>query len=285
MASMSKRERDRSLPESPEGLPAPVTDAHTHLGMTVEWTGLPVSELVARAREVGVVRLVDVGTDLADCRAAVRNAESEPAVVAALAIHPNDAARLGAAELEHDLAEVEALLVSSERVRAVGETGLDYYRTTDPAAQCTQREVFARHIDWAKRFDLPLMIHERDAHYQVLDVLDAEGCPDKVMMHCFSGDADFARACAGRGFWLSFPGTVTFKANEYLREALDATPRERLLVETDAPFLTPMPHRGRTNASSLVPFTVRFMAERLGADLTVLCQELHRNATELFGAW
>ncbi|MDR3069411.1 MAG: TatD family hydrolase [Propionibacteriaceae bacterium] len=279
-----KKERDLSLPGLPEALPSPVTDAHTHLGHTIEMTKVPAGELIAIAATVGVTRLVEVGTDLESSVYAVRVADANPAVVAALAIHPNDAAR-GVAHLEADLAEIERLLSSSTRVRAVGETGLDYFRTLTSAGQKVQRETFAAHIDLAKRFDLPLVIHERDAHYSVLDVLDAEGCPEKVMMHCFSGDAEFAKACLDRGFWLSFPGTITFKPNEFLREALRVTPQNKVLVETDAPFLTPMPYRGRPNASFLIPVTVRFMARHRGDDLAGLCAALHQNATDFFGDW
>ncbi|MDR1790639.1 MAG: TatD family hydrolase [Propionibacteriaceae bacterium] len=276
---MSKKHHDHSVPEPPVALPWPVTDAHTHLSMTAEFTGIQVAELIELARNVGVTRIVDVGTDVADSQAAIEHSLTYPNVLAAIALHPNDAARAGA-ELPALLSQIEAL--SQAKLVAIGETGLDYYRTTEPEKQAVQREVFAWHIDLAKRLGLPLMIHERDAHYEVLDVLDAEGAPAKVMMHCFSGDAAFARECVGRGYWLSFPGNISYPANDYLRAALAVTPREQLLVETDAPFLTPAPHRGRPNASFLIPLTVRYLAEVRGDDLETLCHALHQNASRYF---
>ncbi|MDR1833070.1 MAG: TatD family hydrolase [Propionibacteriaceae bacterium] len=280
---MSKKKRDPSLPPPADPLPSPVTDAHTHLAMTAEFASVPVAELVESARRVGVCRIVDVGTEVADCRTAVAHASEFPAVIATVALHPNDAARAGA-ELDGYLAEI-AQLAQCPQVRAIGETGLDFYRTKDPEGQETQYRVFAWHIELAKRLGLPLMIHERDAHYETLQVLDAEGAPAKVMMHCFSGDAAFARECAGRGYWLSFPGNITYPANEYLREALDTVPLGQLLVETDAPFLTPAPYRGRPNAAHLIPLTVRFIAQRRGLELGELCRILHNNATSYFGEW
>ena len=178
--------------------------------------------------------------------------------------------------------EIERLASSSDRVRAVGETGLDYFRTGEDG-RAAQHESFRRHIDLAKRLGKTLVIHDRDAHDDVLRVLDEEGVPDRFVMHCFSGDADFARACLDRGGWLSFAGTVTFKNAEPLREALRAAPLDRVLVETDAPYLTPMPFRGRPNASYLVPLTVRAMAQTRGDDLEGLCRALDRNTEEAFG--
>lgn len=286
---MAERDEARSslldaLPPLPEPLPAPTTDAHTHALSVVEYSGLPVEDALALARSVNVTRVVEVGTDLASSQAAIELAERYPEVVAAVAIHPNDAARLGD-RLGAELDRLGALVGSSDRVRGVGETGLDYYRTRDAAGQARQKESFAAHIAWAKDHGLALVVHDRDAHADIVDVLDAEGSPERVQLHCFSGDADFARACLDRGYWLSFPGTVTFKPNEPLREALDLTPADRLLVETDAPYLTPMPYRGKPNSSYLVPHTVRFIAERRGADLEELCRQLAANASALFGDW
>ncbi len=272
------------LPPLPEPLPAATTDAHTHALSAQEYSGLPVTAAVGLAAAVNVTRLVEVGTDVASSADAIRLAEANPAVVAAVAIHPNDAARLGD-RLDAGLAELAALVGSSPRVRAVGETGLDYFRTREPEGRARQKHAFAAHVGWARTHDLALVIHDRDAHAEVLDVLDAEGAPDRVQLHCFSGDAAFARKCLDRGYYLSFPGTVTFRANEELREALDLTPADRLLVETDAPYLTPLPHRGKANSSYLLPHTVRFVAERRGADLAELCAQLAANASALFGEW
>ena len=273
-----------SLPESPAPLSVATTDAHTHLGTTTRKTQLDAGALLERARAVGVRRVVDVGYDLESSRVAVAVAEQFEDVIAAVAIHPHDAVEVGDG-LESALAGIEALLGTSDRIRAVGETGLDYHWIKDAAGQAVQRDVFARHIGWAKDHGLALVIHDRDAHDDLADVLDAEGWPDRVQMHCFSGDAAFARRCLDAGAYLSFPGTVTFKANADLREAALVTPADRILVETDAPYLTPMPLRGRVNASYLLPHTVRFLAEVRGESVDDLCQALDANATALFGDW
>lgn len=272
------------LPEPPEPLPVATTDSHTHLSSTTEFSGLAVADNLALARAAGVTRVVDVGTDVASSAESVALADRHQEVVACVAIHPNEAARAGD-RLGDELAALEALLGTSDRIRGVGETGLDYFRTRDADGQARQKTAFAAHIAWAKAAGLALVVHDRDAHGDILDVLDAEGAPDRVMMHCFSGDADFARRCLDRGFWLSFPGPVTFKPNGPLREALDLTPADRLLVETDAPYLTPVPLRGKPNAPYLMPHTVRFIAERRGADLGALCATLAANATAVFGQW
>lgn len=275
---------DRPLPEPPETLPVPVTDAHTHLGTTQRKTGLTPVDALAAARAVGVRRLVDVGYDLDSSREVVRVAEEFDDVIAAVAIHPHDVVELGDG-LDEALRGVEALLSTSDRIRGVGETGLDYYWIKDAEGQARQREAFAAQIGWAKAHDLVLVIHDRDAHDDLVDVLDAEGWPARVQMHCFSGDADFARRCLDGGAHLSFPGTATFKANEFLREAARITPLDRMLVETDAPYLTPTPVRGRPNASYLMPHTVRFLAETRGEALEDFCAAVDANATALFGDW
>jgi TatD DNase family protein len=216
----------------------------------------------------------------------VRAAVAHDALVAGVALHPNEAPRLDAeGRLDAAFAEIEALAASDDRVRAVGETGLDYYRTGEEGRPAQQTS-FRRHIDLAKRLDRTLVIHDRDAHWDVLRILDEEGPPDRVVMHCFSGDADVARACLDRGAWLSFAGTVTFKNADPLRAALRVAPRDRVLVETDAPYLTPTPHRGRPNASYLVPLTMRAMAAVRGDDLEALCAAVDTNTDSAFGgAW
>lgn len=274
----------QDLPPLPDPLPVPTTDAHTHLGSTAQRDGLPEIDAIAAALAMNVTRLVEVGTDIESSKQVVALAETFPEVVAAVAIHPNDAARLGDG-LGDELDRLATLVPTSTQIRGIGETGLDYYRTPDPEGQALQRQAFATHIAWAKEYDLALVIHSRDAQQDLLEVLDAEGTPQRVQMHCFSGDAKFAKACLDRGYYLSFAGQVTFKANEELREALDVTPSDRLLVETDAPYLTPQPHRGRPNSSYLLPHTVRFIAERREADLVDLCHQLEANATAVFGAW
>lgn len=272
----------KPLPPAPQPLPAPVTDSHTHLDSTRAFSGLAVADALAAAAAVGVTRVVEVGVDVSSSGESVRIAAANPAVIASVAIHPNEAARLGdrlPAELDR-----LALLLGAPKVHAVGETGLDYFRTKDASGQALQKTSFAAHIAWSKAHDLALVIHDRDAHADVVEVLDAEGWPDRVVMHCFSGDAGFARVCLDRGAWLSFPGTVTFKPNADLREAALLTPPDRLLVETDAPYLTPMPLRGRPNSPYLLPLTVRFLAELRGDDLESFCHGVTDAASAAF-AW
>lgn len=273
------------LPPSPEPLPRPVIDSHCHLDTAEQVTGLAPADALERAAAVNITRIVQVGTDVEGSQWAVEAARRFDTVVATVSIHPNDAARLGRTGLPDALAEIDRF-AAEDRVRGVGETGLDYFRTREPDLQQLQQESFAAHIAMAKRHDRTLVIHDRDAHDDILTVLDAEGVPERVVMHCFSGDADFARACLDRGAWLSFPGPVTYKANSALREALRITPADRLLTETDAPYLVPVPWRGYPNASYLIPHTVRFMADERGDDLDELCDSLTSNAFAAFGgAW
>jgi TatD DNase family protein len=277
--------RDRERPPAPEPLPHPVVDNHCHLDIADgEW--LTTDDAIAAAAAVGVPRIVQIGCDLPGARWAVAAAAEHDALVAGVALHPNVAPKLAAAgRLEEALAEIEQLASAHEKVRAVGETGLDTFRTGEEGRDA-QEESFRRHVDIAKRLDKTLVIHDRDAHADVLRVLDEEGAPERWVMHCFSGDDAFARACLDRGAYLSFAGTVTFRNAAPLRDALAVTPRDRVLVETDAPFLTPTPWRGRPNASYLVPLTVRAMAEVLRADLEDLCRAIDANTETAFGgAW
>ncbi|WP_104105505.1 TatD family hydrolase [Nocardioides sp. 616] len=272
----------RERPPAPEPLPHPVVDNHCHLDIADD-DQAGVVEAIAAASAVGVPRIVQIGCDLPGARWAVAAAAEHQALVAGVALHPNEAPRLEAVgELEAALAEIERLAGAHPRVRAVGETGLDHFRTGEDG-WATQVESFRRHIDLAKRLDKTLVIHDRDAHQDVLDVLDSEGTPERWVMHCFSGDADFARACLDRGAHLSFAGTVTFKNADALREALVLAPRDRVLVETDAPYLTPTPYRGRPNASYLIPVTMRAMAQVRGDDLEALCAAVDANTEAAFG--
>jgi TatD DNase family protein len=252
-----------------------VLDSHTHLDIV----GTDPSGQIAAAAAVGVDRLVQVGVDVESSHWSVRLAEQHDGVLATVALHPNDAPRTS--DLDQALREIEAM-ASHPRVRAIGETGLDHYRTGDDG-RAVQEHSFRAHIAIAKRYDRALMIHDRDAHADILRVLDEEGAPERVMMHCFSGDAEFASDCVKRGFLLSFAGTVTFANARALREAVAVTPLESMLVETDAPFLTPTPYRGRPNAPYLIPLTVRALAELTDRDLADVCAAISANGERLFG--
>lgn len=274
--------RDRERPPAPEPLPHPVVDNHCHLDIgDGDWWDVP--RALEASAAVGVPRIVQIGCDLPGARWAVDVAREHAALVAGVALHPNEAPRLAEqGQLDAALDEIERLAQAHDKVRAVGETGLDFFRT-GPAGLAAQEESFRRHVDIAQRLDKTLVIHDRDAHADILRVLDSTGVPDRWVMHCFSGDAAFARACLDRGAYLSFAGTVTFKNADDLRGALSITPRDRVLVETDAPFLTPVPYRGRPNASYLVPVTMRAMAQVRDDDLGELCAAVDANTERAFG--
>lgn len=275
----------KPYPPAPEPLPVPVIDNHTHLDFAPGRAGTAEARAAMDAAEAAGVRgAVQVGTDLESSRFTVRILDDEPRLLGAVAIHPNDAPVLaGEGTLDAALGEIETL-AGHPRVRGIGETGLDYFRTGPDGVE-HQQYSFRRHIDIAKRLGLALQIHDRDAHEDVVRVLLEEGAPEKVVFHCFSGDAGLARTCNEHGWNMSFSGTVTFKNAGNLREALAVADRRLLLVETDSPFLTPHPFRGRPNASYMVPYTVRFMAAELGADLAELGTQLVENTVRTYGSW
>ena len=284
-----KGSRDVSYPAAPEPLAVPVYDNHAHLEIedgpsTGSGTGLTLDEQLTRAGDVGVIGVVQAGGDIESSRWSAWAAASHPRLLAAVAIHPNEAPAYAAAGRLDEAIGVIDELAAQPRVRAIGETGLDFFRTAE-AGLPAQFESFEAHIDIAKRHDLAMQIHDRDAHDAVLETLERVGAPERTVFHCFSGDADMARYSAERGYWLSFAGNVTFKNAQNLRDALAVTPRERILVETDAPFLTPTPHRGRPNAPYLIPVTVRFMAAELGVDVDEFCAQLAQNTLEVYGSF
>ncbi len=251
-----------------------VVDSHCHLDLM----DAPVESTLVAAQAVGVRRLVTIGIDVATSRWSAEVAGRYDDVYAGVAIHPNEA---GTAD-EAAWGEI-ARLAALPQVRAVGETGLDYYRDSAPPAR--QQESFRRHIAIAKSTGSALVIHDREAHADVLRILAEEGAPERTVFHCFSGDAAMARTCADRGYYLSFAGNVTFRNAAPLREAAAATPLDLLLVETDAPFLTPMPYRGHPNAPYLVPLTVRMLAEVHGVDVDALAAAVAASAERIFGPW
>jgi TatD DNase family protein len=284
-SASARANRRGEPPPSPEPLPAPAVDSHTHLDITLDSDRQPddqaVDAEIAAAVAVGVPRLVQVGVDVDSSRWSAELAARHPNVLAAVAVHPNEAG--AGAATEDALAEIDRL-AALPRVRAVGETGLDRFRT-GPDGWAAQEASFRAHIRIAKDRGVALVVHDRDAHQEILRVADDEGAPEHVIMHCFSGDASFARACVERGFVLSFAGTLTFGNAGYLREAAALAPVGQLLVETDSPFLTPVPYRGRPNASRLVPHTVRALAEVAGVELAELCAHLTATAERVFGTW
>jgi TatD DNase family protein len=265
----------RSRPEPPEPLPAPTVDAHTHLDACGCVDAADVVAAMDRAAAVGVTRAVTVADDLASARWVVQAAHWDERVAAAVALHPTRTA----AVTEDEHAEIERL-AADPRVVAVGETGLDYYWDYSPPA--AQQRSFRRHIDLAKRLGKPLMIHDREAHDDVLRILREEGAPETVIFHCFSGDAAMAALCVDAGYVLSFAGPVTFRNAAELRAAARLVPADRLLVETDAPFLTPHPHRGRANEPYCLPWTVRSLAELRGVPVERLASDVDRTAERVF---
>ncbi|HTH05650.1 MAG TPA: TatD family hydrolase, partial [Ilumatobacteraceae bacterium] len=243
-----------------------------------------VADAIKAARAVGVTRLVQVGCDLDGIRFTMDAIDAHDELVGGIALHPNEVPRLAAAgRLDEAYAEVERC-AAHDRIRVVGETGLDYFRT-GPEGVAVQQDGFRWHIDLAKRLGKALQIHDRDAHADVLRILGDEGAPEHTVLHCFSGDLTMARECVERGYYLSFAGTVTFKNARDLRDALTAVPLDRLLVETDAPYLAPAPHRGATNASFLVPVTLRAMAGVLNLDMPTLCRAVSDNSERVYGPW
>jgi TatD DNase family protein len=276
--------RDLTYPPPPEALTVPVYDNHTHLEIADGIEPIDYLEQLDRASSVGVRGVVQVGGDLETSRWSAEVAANEPRMLAAVAIHPNEAPRYAAAgELQSALEEI-AELATRPRVRAVGETGLDFFRTGEEG-RAAQYESFEAHIEIAKREGIALQIHDRDAHDEVVRTLKRVGAPEKTVFHCFSGDVVLARQCADNGWYTSFSGSITFKNAEDLREALDVMPRALLLVETDAPFLTPTPLRGRPNAPYLLPYTLRAMAARLGTDVSMLAAQISSNTELVYGSW
>ncbi|WP_374928072.1 TatD family hydrolase [Kytococcus sedentarius] len=280
--------RSAERPPAPEPLPISVVDNHTHVDIERDGVDMGAGEgvhgVIAEARAVGVDRLVQIGCDLESARHTASVVDRHPEVLGGVALHPNEVPALAeAGQLEAALEEIDQLL-RGERIRVVGETGLDHFRT-GPEGRGVQAESFRWHIAKAKELGKALQIHDRDAHDDVLRILAEEGAPDRTVMHCFSGDITMARECVERGYMLSFAGTVTFKNARELRDALAVVPLENLLVETDAPYLTPHPHRGAPNAPYLVPLTVRTMASTLNVSVPELCTAISQNSERVYGPW
>lgn len=304
------KSRERGWPPDPEALPVPVVDNHTHLDSIPDVlpegvTPPSVADHLERAAAVGVDRLVQVGCDLASARwtdTLLRDDVAAGRVLGAVAIHPNEAVLHGgvrevgpdglephprpehATSLDDAVGEIARIARENERVRAIGETGMDLFRTGPQGAR-VQRESFRAHVALAKELGLALQIHDRDAHAEVLEVLARDGAPERTVFHCYSGDAEMARFCAAQGWYLSFAGPVTFRANDELRAALREVPPGQVLVETDAPYLTPHPYRGRPNAPYVLPATVRTVAEVTGVPLADVCARVAATSVEVYGPW
>lgn len=280
-------------PPLPEPLGVAVADSHTHLDMQ----STTVEEALVRAASVGVTTVVQVGCDLKGSQWAADTAEAHENVHAAVALHPNEAPRIvlgdpdgwsrqgarqpgGDAALDDALAEIDRL-AALPHVKAVGETGLDYFRTGADGMAAQERS-FRAHIEIAKRHGKALVIHDREAHADVLRILREEGAPERTVFHCYSGDAEMAELCVESGYFMSFAGNMTFKNAQPLRDALAVAPLELVLVETDAPFLTPAPYRGRPNAPYLIPITVRAMAAVKSIHEDVLAAAIAENTARAF---
>ena len=265
----------QEAPPAPAPLAVAVADSHCHLDIM----GGDVAEQLRAASAVGIDTVVQIGVDVESSRLSAQLALEFANVHAAVALHPNEAGR---GQATADALEQIATLARLPQVKAVGETGLDHFRTEGTDGHRLQEQSFRAHLQIAKDTGKAVVIHDRDAHEDVLRVLREEGAPETVVFHCFSGDAAMARVCADAGYYLSFAGPVTFKPNDELRAAAAVCPQDRLLVETDAPFLTPMPYRGRPNAPYLVPLTVRAIAAARGADVDEVCHALAANTKRAF---
>ena len=283
MADRHNRDLDRQPAPLPEPLNVKCVDAHAHIEIiTNSAPDAPeIGKVLADAKSVGIDRIVQVGYSAEQSEWGVKLAEHWPNILAAVALHPNEAPVVE--DLEADLSKIEEL-ATHPKVRAIGETGLDFFRT-EPALQERQKYSFRRHIDLAKRVNKALVIHDRDAHRAVLDLLVEEGAPEKTIFHCYSGDAEMARECIEKGYILSFAGTLTFKNAPALREAVKLVPIDQLLVETDSPFLAPMPHRGSLNTPAQIPTILRFMADERGESVDDLATAISNNCERLFGSF
>jgi TatD DNase family protein len=276
--------RDLSYPDLPEPLKVPTYDNHTHLEIADGENPMDYREHLELANQAGILGGVQVGGSVETSRWSAETAAIEPRLLAAVALHPNVAAEYSSiAELDEAIAEI-AKLATQPRVRAVGETGLDYFRTGE-GLHYLQQHSFEAHIAIAKENNIALQIHDRDAHADVVATLKRVGAPERTVFHCFSGERELAEILIENGWYASFAGTVTFKKNQGLRDALAMLPAELILVETDAPFLTPEPFRGRPNSPYLIPLTVRKMAEVRGISEEDMATEITRNTETVYGSW
>ena len=277
--------RPQRYPDLPEPLTVGTFDNHTHLEIADSDSPLSVAEQLERMRQVGMLGAVQVGVTLESSRWSAEQAEKEPMLLAAVALHPNEAPLYESkAKLDEAIAEI-AQLATKPRVRAIGETGLDFFRTEGEESLKLQQYSFEQHIEIAKENSIAMQIHDREAHDEVVKTLLRVGAPEKTVFHCFSGDVELVEVARKNGWYISFAGNISFKKNQYLRDALVACEPWQVLIETDAPFLTPEPMRGRPNAPYLVPHTLRFMAAHLGQCPEELATQITKNTEAVYGSW
>lgn len=278
------RSRNLLFPPAPEPLPYPIVDNHTHMDLLDGEVEISARDALDTGEKLGIGAIVQVGCDVPSSLYAVAAAQADERVLAAVAIHPNTAPELAqAGTLDEALATLDRL-AAADRVRAIGETGLDYFRTGEEGKEA-QHYSFREHIRLAKKHNLALQIHDRDAHEDVVRILDEEGAPERTVFHCYSGGPELAAICNERGWYMSFSGTVTFKNSKGIQESLAMARPELILAETDAPFLTPHPFRGRPNASYMTNYTVRFMASHRSEELVALCHRIRENSERVYGQW
>lgn len=276
--------KKREYPPLPEKLTTTTVDAHCHLDIEDDDIFMSVEDSLAKAKAVGITGIVQVGVDVPSSKWAVKTAQEFSQIHATVALHPNDAPLIalekGENALDEAIAEI-AELAKEDVVRAIGETGVDFFRTSEEG-RAFQEKSFRAHIQIANKLNKPVMVHDRDAHLDALRILDDEKA-QQVIFHCYSGDKEFAQELVKRGWYLSFAGTCTFKNAQNLRDALKVTPLENVLVETDAPFLTPMPYRGYPNSSYMIPLTLATMAQEMNVDINTVADATRTNAEKLFG--
>lgn len=276
--------KKREYPPLPEKLTTTTVDAHCHLDIEDDDIFMSVEDSLAKAKAVGITGIVQVGVDVPSSKWAVKTAKEFSQIHATVALHPNDAPLIalekGENALDEAIAEI-AELAKEDVVRAIGETGVDFFRTSEEG-RAFQEKSFRAHIQIANKLNKPVMVHDRDAHLDALRILDDEKA-QLVIFHCYSGDKEFAQELVKRGWYLSFAGTCTFKNAQNLRDALQVTPLENVLVETDAPFLTPMPYRGYPNSSYMIPLTLATMAQEMNVDINTVADATRTNAEKLFG--
>jgi TatD DNase family protein len=290
MGTSKKQKSLRNVyPEVPDKLPHGIIDNHTHIDLADFFeikNPLTIDGHLKYNEHANIVGIVQSGTTLDSSIYACDIANKYKEVKASIGIHPNEAPGIiKNKQFGEQIQKIYDLAKNNEQVRGIGETGLDFFRTPNENDQKAQQESFVKHIEIAKELNLPMQIHDRDAHKSILEILKKVGAPKKTVFHCFSGDTEMAKLVTSKGAFISFAGNITYNANEYLRNALLSVPLEKVLIETDAPFLTPVPYRGRPNISYLTNIIARFIADVLALDLEKLCKQLYKNTIDVYGKW